>query len=191
MYRRCMAFILALPILLFVGQASAQQAEKEQAENAQQALQEGMEEILSQLDLEALEEIYQPEAFGGQTLKEAIHRIAQQGLTDLSAEQALNAVFQALLNEFAGNWRFAAEILGMLLLMSLLRNMNSSFGGEISSAAFYAGYITVAGIAVAILSDCVHICSNAIATLGSVIEGVAPVVMIRLRAWGRAALPRC
>ena len=60
MYRRCMAFILALPILLFVGQASAEQAEKEQAENAQQALQEGTEEILSQLDLEALEEIYQP-----------------------------------------------------------------------------------------------------------------------------------
>lgn len=184
MYRRCMAFILALPILLFVGQASAQQAEKEQAENAQQALQEGMDEILSQLDLEALEEIYQPEAFGGQTLEEAIHRIAQQGLTDLSAEQALNAVFQALLNEFAGNWRFAAEILGMLLLMSLLRNMNSSFGGEISNAAFYAGYITVAGIAVVILSDCVHICSNAIATLGSVIEGVAPVLMILLTGMG-------
>ena len=72
----------------------------------------------------------------------------------------------------------------MLLLMSLLRNMNSSFGGEISSAAFYAGYITVAGIAVVILSDCVHICSNAIATLGSVIEGVAPVLMILLTGMG-------
>ena len=133
------------------GQASAEQAEGEQAETRSRLCRRDGGNPLPAGFGKRSREIYQPEAFGGQTLEGALHRIAQQGLTDLSAEQALNAVFQALLNEFAGNWRFAAEILGMLLLMSLLRNMNSSFGGEISSAAFYAGYITVAGIAVVIL----------------------------------------
>ncbi len=92
--------------------------------------------MISGLDLEGMEGIYQQEAFGDKPLKDAIADLTKSGLDDLSAEQALNAVFSALLTELAGNWRFAAEIIGMLLLMSLLRNMNSSFGGEISGAAF-------------------------------------------------------
>ncbi|MBS6511429.1 MAG: stage III sporulation protein AE, partial [Clostridiales bacterium] len=119
-----------------------------------------------------------------QTLKQAIASLTQNGLSDLSAEQALNAIFGALLAELAGNWRFAAEILAMLLLMSLLRNMNSSFGSEVSKAAFYAGYITVAGVAVAVLSDCVRICSNAVQLLCNIVEGVAPVLMLLLTGMG-------
>ncbi len=110
--------------------------------------------------------------------------ISQNGLSDLSAEQALNTIFGALFTELAGNWRFAAEILAMLLLMSLLRNMNSSFGSEVSRAAFYAGYITVAGVAVAVLSDCVRICSDAVQLLCNAVEGVAPVLMLLLTGMG-------
>ncbi len=185
MYKRWLPLALAVLVLMFPGIARAEEREpEEEQKDTAQVLQEGTDEILSGLDLGDLEEFYQPEAFDGQTLKEAIAGLTKSGLSDLSAEQALSAVFSALLQELAGNWRFAAEILGMLLLMSLLRNMNSSFGGEISGAAFYAGYITVAGIAVLILSDCVRICSGAITTLCSVIEGVAPVLMLLLTGMG-------
>lgn len=184
MHKRWLLLALAALLLVFPAKASAEEAGEQDNQNTEQILQEGTGEVISGLDLEGMEGIYQQEAFGDKPLKDAIADLTKSGLDDLSAEQALNAVFSALLTELAGNWRFAAEIIGMLLLMSLLRNMNSSFGGEISGAAFYAGYITVAGISVLILSDCVRICSNAITLLCNVVEGVAPVLMLLLTGMG-------
>ena len=126
MHKRWILLLFAVLLLAFPKGVKAQEEQSaEEAKDAEQVLQEGTEQIISELDLQALEEFYQPEAFDGQTLKQAIASLTQNGLSDLSAEQALNAIFQALLTEVAGNWRFAAEILAMLLLMSLLRNMNS------------------------------------------------------------------
>ncbi len=186
MHKRWILLVCAALLLAFPKSVKAQEQgqDAEEAKDAEQVLQEGTEQIISELDLQELEKFYQPEAFDGQTLKQAIASLTQNGLSDLSAEQALNAIFGALLAELAGNWRFAAEILAMLLLMSLLRNMNSSFGSEVSKAAFYAGYITVAGVAVAVLSDCVRICSNAVQLLCNIVEGVAPVLILLLTGMG-------
>ncbi len=185
MHKRWILLVFAVLLLAFPKSVKAQEEQDAQeTRDAEQVLQEGTDEIISELDLQALEEFYQPEAFDGQTLRQTIASLTQNGLTDLSAEQALNTIFGALFTELAGNWRFAAEILAMLLLMSLLRNMNSSFGSEVSRAAFYAGYITVAGVAVAVLSDCVRICSNAVQLLCNAVEGVAPVLMLLLTGMG-------
>lgn len=185
MHKRWILLVFAVLLLAFPKSVKAQEEQDAQeTRDAEQVLQEGTDEIISELDLQALEEFYQPEAFDGQTLRQAIASLTKNGLTDLSAEQALNTIFGALFTELAGNWRFAAEILAMLLLMSLLRNMNSSFGSEVSRAAFYAGYITVAGVAVAVLSDCVRICSNAVQLLCNAVEGVAPVLMLLLTGMG-------
>ena len=102
MHKRWILLLFAVLLLAFPKGVKAQEEQSaEEAKDAEQVLQEGTEQIISELDLQALEEFYQPEAFDGQTLKQAIASLTQNGLSDLSAEQALNAIFQALLTEVA------------------------------------------------------------------------------------------
>ena len=71
----------------------AQQADEE----TEQILKEGVEEAIDGLDLDALEELYGDSDILGGSLEEAISKIATEGLTDISAQEAFGAIWNAIL----------------------------------------------------------------------------------------------
>ena len=78
MHKRWILLLFAVLLLAFPKGVKAQEEQSaEEAKDAEQVLQEGTEQIISELDLQALEEFYQPEAFDGQTLKQAIASLTQ------------------------------------------------------------------------------------------------------------------
>ncbi len=167
------------------GAEEAQNEEEQQA--AEEMLLEGTFDVIDELDLSGLSDLYESasDAFGGADLEEAIQNLSEEGLTDFSVEQVLNAVWKALKERLLGNWKVAAEIIAILLLMGILKNMQSSFGqGGVSEAATWAGYIMVALLASLLLLECMRTTRSAIETLGSGMEALTPILMLLLTGMG-------
>ena len=165
------------------GVADAQQAEEE----IEAQMHEGVEVVLDGVDLSALEELYRqmPQLFSGMSLEEAVREITENGLTQYTAEQALNAVGEALKNALLGNTGYIAQILVMLLITGVLTRLQGSFNqANVSKAAFWAGYIVVSSLAVSMLVGCVNTARQAIETLNALFETLTPLLVTLLTGIG-------
>ena len=164
-------------------EAEVQRAAQEEAEAA---LQQGMEEIIGSVDMSGLESLYDgSDKVFGDTFDEAIRNIAENGLDQVSVEQALDAALGELKNALLGSGGYMAQIVVMLLITGVLGRMESSFrSAGVAKTAFWAGYIAVASLAVAMLTGCVLSARQTLETLSSITETLTPVLVALLAGVG-------
>jgi len=187
--RMLQMFVCLLLIGMFLGIAplTAYGAEETGDEELEQTLAGGVESLLGELDLEKLRELYDtmPELFGGMSFEEAIREIAENGLTQITAEQAINAAFGALKSSLVGNGWYIVEIIVLLLAAALLGNLRSSFSqASVSKAAFWATYIVICTLTIAMISQCVSVTRQALDTLFSLVETLTPILVALLTGMG-------
>ena len=164
-----------------------EQPEEEAQQSSEEILQQGVDEAIEGLDLGDLEDLYNEteNGYNGLSLEQAIRQIAQNGLSELTLEDGLNALFAALKNYFLGNWHIVVEIIAILLLTGLLRHMGPNAGKDgVGEVAGWAGYIMVAMLAATILLSCVKTTISAIDTLGKGVQTITPVLMVLLTGMG-------
>lgn len=183
-----LVFLLPSRTVFALDAAEPSDAESEEKEaSAEETLLEGTGDVIDDLDLSGIEDLYEnaSKAFGGVDLQQAIKALSKEGLTDLTVEQAINAVLAGLKDSLFGNWKYIAEILSILFIMSILKNLKSSFGESgVSEAATWAGYIMVGLLASAILIGCIGTAKNAMDTLGAGVESLTPILMVLLTGMG-------
>lgn len=159
----------------------AQQADEE----TEQILKEGVEEAIDGLDLDALEELYGDSDILGGSLEEAISKIATEGLTDISAQEALGAIWDAILAALKSKVGVAVQIVIMLLAMSLLKHLEGNFSKDgAGKAGFWAGYIVACMMALGILYSTINCAKNTLGDLSNVIETLTPLLTALLTGMG-------
>lgn len=181
--RKRLCALFAALLCLFWPAAVGAQGEDE----TEQALKQGVDEVLDTLDLDALRMEYEqaPWVFEGASFDEAIAQVAQEGLTDVTAEQVLNAVFDTFKQALIGSGGGIAQIVVMLLVTGLLSHLRGSFGKEgVSQVAFWAGYVVICALSVSMLTGCVIATKQALDRLQAITESVTPILIALLTGMG-------
>ena len=180
-------FIIIFAVLPVEAAQTEDSGQAGETPSSEEILEQGVQDVLSGLDLSGLQQFYEEhsEAFGGKSLEEAIQAITENGFSEITAEQVLNAALETLKNALFGSWWQIAQIIIMLLLMGLIGNLKSSFDDAgVSRAAFWAGYLIVATLAVSLLASCIVTAKDAIETLASIVDVITPILIALLTGMG-------
>ena len=183
----CSIFFSLLLTFLPGEYAGAETRSEAAGQETEQSLQEGVDSILGELDLDGIQGLYEqnPGAFGGESLEEALANIAENGLNEISAEQAINAAFSQIKDSLFGNVWYIVEILIMLLATAFLHNLQGSFDrAQVSKAAFWAAYVVICTIAASMITQCVTTTKTAMEQLFSMVETITPVLITLLTGMG-------
>ncbi len=182
--KKLLMFLLAA-LLILLPPLTVFAAEEET--EGEETITTNTEKIISELDLEGLEELYgnAGELFQGNSLEDTLTELSKKGLASLSMEDALNAVFAMIKDSFAGNWRILVQVILVMIVMGILNNMRSSFGEEgVSETATWTGYVIICILLSSILVDCIATASDTIGKLSDGIETLTPVLMVLLTGMG-------
>lgn len=172
---------LFLCLLLPARSVCAEEAEAGQDVN----IEEEIGNILADLDLSGLEEIYDPDTFGGSSLEDALNQLATEGFSEYTVEQVLNGILDELFGQAGAFGGAVAQIVLMLLVTGILSRMRSSFqNANVAQASFRAGYIVVSSIGAAMLASCIVQASQALDSLSMMVENITPVLMALLTGIG-------
>ncbi len=183
--KRFAAALAAILIIVIVPFTASAEPEEDTEEQAKQELEQGTSEILDGLDLSELEKIYNESGLSEKiSFNSLINDIAQNGLTQITAEKAVKTVLDAFRNAFTGGVAYMAEIVVLLLLSGLLKQLPQSEEGGAAKTAFFAGYIICATLAAAILAGSIFTAKNALDRLGEVINAITPVLIAVLTGIG-------
>lgn len=158
-------------------------AEQETADS----ISENIQMILEDTDLEDIEKLYESAGrpLGEKTFSEAIKDIAENGLSEVSVDKALASVFETIKNALLGSGPFILEIVIIVLMFAVMKNMNSSFSSAgISDAALWVCYTIIAVMAAGILTSCASVAKSAIETLSGIIDILTPAMTALLTAVG-------
>ena len=171
--------LLAL-FALFVSPAYAE--EQDTAEQAE--INAELDRLLSELDLSELNGYYNSDLLGGEGLRDALSTLSREGLTELSIDGVMEALKDAALSALSGGAGGIIQIAVMMLLLGIMKHM--SLGGDVSSAAGWAGYIVVATMTASILTGCVASAVSAIDSISGLTEALCPILMTLLISMGGA-----
>lgn len=173
-----LAILCLIPAAGYAG--SAEESERE----ARKELESGIADILDDLDLEALEELYQESALAEKyTFRELLEEISQNGLSLASVEGVLKSLTEELKDAFRKNVRYMVQILEVLLITGILRHFPSQGNGA-SGTAIWVGYLVSGGVAAMMLTACFGTVRGALQTLFRVVEVITPILMILLTGMG-------
>lgn len=178
--------VLVVVLVLISGVAHAEEAE-EYEQQLKQELSEGIDEVISEVELSGLEEWFNSsrDAFGGASLEEAIRQVGENGLDQFSAEQVINAVFAELSGALVANGGNIVQILIILLLGGILMNMRGSFSSEgVAKAGFWTVYVLVSALAAGMLVGCVNTARTAMEQLTEMTETLTPILIALLSSVG-------
>ena len=171
--KRCIIFLLGVLALALPLTAAAED------------LDNGLQDVLGQLDLEALEQ-----ASGGLPLLEGE---PSQWLARLASGKALlnpEGVLQWLLAEAAGVFRQTLWRMTRLWIPALLSAVGEQFFPENSGAgkaARYTGLLTVMGFLCADLKDYVQLCTQSVGDMSGWMQAIFPLLVTLLAAVGGTA----
>ena len=171
--KRCIIFLLGVLALALPLTAAAED------------LDNGLQDVLGQLDLEALEQ-----ASGGLPLLEGK---PSQWLARLaSGKELLNpeGVLQWLLAEATGVFRQTLWRMTRLWIPALLSAVSEQFFPENSGAgkaARYTGLLTVMGFLCADLKDYVQLCTQSVGDMSGWMQAIFPLLVTLLAAVGGTA----
>ena len=190
--KRCAAlFLFVLIALIFLATVgcrvgNAQEYDANEAdEETRRILEEGVDDTIDGLDLDGLEELYGDSEILGGSLEEAISKIATEGLSDITAQEALSTIWDAVLKALQSKIGIAVQIVIMLLAMSLLKHLEGNFSSDgAGKAGFWAGYIVACMMALSILYSTINNAKNALSDLSNVIETLTPLLTALLTGMG-------
>ena len=171
--KRCIIFLLGVLALALPLTAVAE------------ALESGLQDVLGQLDLQALEQ-----ASNGLPMLEGE---PGQWLERLASGKALlnpEGVLQWLLAEAAGVFRQTLWRMTRLWIPALLSAVGEQFFPENSGAgkaARYTGLLTVMGFLCADLKDYVQLCSQSVGDMSGWMQAIFPLLVTLLAAVGGTA----
>lgn len=159
--------------------------EEEQQAEREVDIDSEIDNILSEIDLSGLEKIYDPNAFGGDSLEQAIDKLTKEGFSEYTVEEVLNGILDELFRNMNVMGGAVMQIVLMLLLTGILGRMQSSFNGaNVAQASFRAGYMVVSSIGAAMLATCIAQASQALDALSVMVENITPILMALLTGMG-------
>lgn len=89
--------------------------------------------------------------------------------------------------EFKNSIKIVFSIVGVGLLCSLLKNIQSSFGGSVSEVAFYVCYLFIVVLIIKSFTDIMGICEETIIKLSDFVNILIPLILALLLANGSIA----
>lgn len=176
---------VVLIVLLLVFLPAAAWAENEQYEEETRAsIEQGIDDVLGELDLSALEELYGETSLAEEiSFSELMEDLTQNGFSAVSVEEILDRVFQEMGRAFRKNILRIAEIAVVLLVTGVLKQLPSDGKGAAQIAA-WTGYIVCCGIAVTILVGCFTEVKQALEVLFRIVEVLTPILLVLLTGMG-------
>lgn len=173
------ALLIALLCLL----PAAGHAEDYEQETREQ-LEQGVSDILGELELSELEELYGETALSEQySFRQLLEEISENGLSVISVEDVLNSLVEEFRGAFRENLLYMVRIAEILMITGILRHLPSQDSGA-SRTAEWAGYLISGGIALTMLIACFGTVRGALDTLFRIVEAITPVLMVLLTGLG-------
>lgn len=177
-------FAVVLFLMLLPAQAWAEQDVPEYEAETQRSIEQGIGAVLDELDLSALEELYeQTELAEEQSFSGMIGELTKDGLSTVTVERVLEKILSGLTDAFRRNLVYIAEILVVLLVTGVLKELPSEGKGAVQIAA-WTGYIVSCGIAVTMLVGCFSDVKQALDILFRIVEVLTPVLLVLLTGMG-------
>lgn len=175
--------VMAVAVLLMLLPTAAC-AEAAQEEQLREEIGQGIGAVLEDLDLAALEELYGETALSEKAdFSDLLKDIAENGFSAVSVEEILQTVFEELKRELSVNLTRIGEIVVILVITGILRQLPSGGKGA-ARIASWTGCILSCGIAAAVLVDCFGDVRAAMSVLYRVIETITPLLMVLLTGMG-------
>lgn len=147
-----------------------------------------LRDTLFKTDLSGLEGKYNEylKSLSGQDAQGMVYALSNGDFSSLSPGTVLAAVFGQILSGVRENIPVMVQILVILLVMSVLTQLNSNLGGgqSVSGAARYVGYIIVCGLIISIVVNIFNSGRDVVQAVSSFTEYLTPVLFTLLNAIG-------
>lgn len=178
---RKIAFSALLILSLFALFVSPAYAENQETAD-QDEINAEIDKILNELDLSELNSYYNSDLLGGKGLRDALSALSRDGLTELSMDGVMQAIKNAALGALSKGAGGIIQIAVMIMLLGIMKHLG--FGGDVSRAAGWAGYIVVATMTASILTFCISSSVSAIDSISDLTEALCPILMTLLIGMG-------
>lgn len=154
------------------------------------ATNQGIESFKEELDLnEFIEEIknysneYFPELADEKFLNNLINGNIQE-----SDSNIFEKIFNSLIGEFQANIFLILKIIGIAILCSMLKNIQTNFSETgISDVAFYTCYLIVVTLIITTFTNIITLCGDTVSKLSSFMNMIVPLVFALIAITGNIA----
>lgn len=109
------------------------------------------------------------------------------GDMNLDGQDILKRILNIFLKEFKENIGLLFKIIGIALLCSVLKNIQSTYGGTVSEIAFYVCYMLIIILIVTSFSNITNVSIKAITKLNNFMNIIIPVLITLLLSMGNIA----
>jgi stage III sporulation protein AE len=184
-------FILVFPSLGFAAKSAPDDtgAQDVFGASAPPDMKGAMNDALGSADLSGLGGEYGEylKRITGEDAGEMVYDFTSGDFSSLSAGDMLSAVFGQLFSGIRDNIPVLVQVLVILLILSVLKQLSSNLMSgtqSVSGAAYYVGYIIVCGLIVSIVYNIFGMGREVINTVAAFTEYVTPVLFTLLTAIG-------
>ncbi len=104
--------------------------------------------------------------------------------TKVDSKNLVNKIINIFIGKIKENAKIIFSIIAVSILCSILKNIQSSFGGNVSEIAFYVCYLFIIILIIASYTDIVSLCKETITKLNDFMNMLIPLVLSLLVANG-------
>lgn len=104
--------------------------------------------------------------------------------TKIDSKNLVNKIINIFIGKIKENAKIIFSIIAVSILCSILKNIQSSFGGNVSEIAFYVCYLFIIILIIASYTDIVSLCKDTITKLNDFMNMLIPLVLCLLVANG-------
>ena len=104
--------------------------------------------------------------------------------TKIDSKNLVNKIINIFIGKIKENAKIIFSIIAVSILCSILKNIQSSFGGNVSEIAFYVCYLFIIILIIASYTDIVSLCKETITKLNDFMNMLIPLVLSLLVANG-------
>lgn len=97
--------------------------------------------------------------------------------TKIDSKNLVNKVINIFIGKIKENAKIIFSIIAVSILCSILKNIQSSFGGNVSEIAFYVCYLFIIILIIASYTDIVSLCKDTITKLNDFMNMLIPLVL--------------
>ncbi len=97
--------------------------------------------------------------------------------TKIDSKNLVNKIINIFIGKIKENAKLIFSIIAVSILCSILKNIQSSFGGNVSEIAFYVCYLFIIILIIASYTDIVSLCKDTITKLNDFMNMLIPLVL--------------
>ncbi len=97
--------------------------------------------------------------------------------TKIDSKNLVNKIINIFIGKIKENAKIIFSIIAVSILCSILKNIQSSFGGNVSEIAFYVCYLFIIILIIASYTDIVSLCKDTITKLNDFMNILIPLVL--------------